>query len=138
MSDTPDEKRDHYEIVNRAKGHVLINGLGLGMVLAAVLKKQEVERVTVVEIDADVISLVGPHFHNDRLVIIQSDAFTYKPPKGEIYGAVWHDIWDSICDDNLSEMTKLKRRYGRRTIWQGCWCEYQCRRAAQDSRWRFR
>lgn len=42
-------------------------------------------------------------------------------------------IWDSLCADNLEEMTKLKRRFGRRTDWQGCWGEYQCRR--DKKRW---
>jgi hypothetical protein len=48
--------------------------------------------------------------------------------KGERYGMVWHDIWDSFCGDNLPEMTRLKRKYGRRADWQGCWGEWQCRR----------
>ena len=34
MSDTTDEMRDHRDPVMRASGSVLINGLGLGMVLA--------------------------------------------------------------------------------------------------------
>lgn len=128
MSDTPDEIRDHYSIIGKARGHVLINGLGIGMVLAAVLKKPEVERVTVVELSADVIALVGHCYDDPRVQIVNCSAFDYAPPKGVRYGAVWHDIWDNICGDNLPEMTKLKRKYGRRTDWQGCWCEYECRR----------
>jgi hypothetical protein len=129
MSDTPDERRDHYEAVRRAEGHVLINGLGIGMVLAAVLKKLEVSKVTVVELDPDVVALVGPTYTIDsRVHIVTASAYDYQPPKGERYGAVWHDIWDHICGDNLEGMTKLKRKYGRRTDWQGCWCEYQCKR----------
>jgi len=127
MSDTPDERRDHRLAVQKSHGHVLINGLGIGMVLAAILKKTEVEHITVVEIDPDVIDLVGPHYSSDRVDIIECDAFDYKPPKGVHYGAVWHDIWDTICSDNLTEMTRLKRKYGRRADWQGCWCEDQCR-----------
>jgi hypothetical protein len=128
MTDTPDERRDHFEAVFRAKGHVLINGLGLGMVLAAILKKPEVAAVTVVEIDPDVVALVGPHYTDSRVNIVTASAFDYKPPKGIRYGAVWHDIWDNICGDNLPQMRKLKRKYGRRTDWQGCWCEWQCKR----------
>ena len=113
MSDTPDEMRDHYEIVRQASGHVLINGLGIGMVLRAVLKKPEVKRVTVVEKSADVIALVGPSYASERVEIVHADAFDYQPPKGVRYGAVWHDIWDDICGDNLAGMTKLKRSNGR-------------------------
>lgn len=134
MSDTPDEMRDHYEAVRRSRGHVLINGLGIGMVLGAVLKKPEVERVTVVEIDPDVIALVGPHYACDKLEIVQADAFDYKPSKGLRYGTVWNDIWDTICADNIPQMTKLKRKYGRRTDWQGCWCEERIRARARRER----
>ena len=127
MSDTPDERRDHFEAVHRARGHVLINGLGLGMVLAAILKKPEVTKATIVEIDPDVVALVGPHYRDSRVELVTASAFDYQPPKGVRYGAVWHDIWDHICGDNLPEMTRLKRKYGRLTDWQGCWCEWQCK-----------
>jgi hypothetical protein len=131
MSDTPDEMRDHYSIVCNAKDHVLLNGLGIGMVLAAVLKRVSVQRVTVIEKDADVIALAGPHYAADKRVeIICADAFEWQPPKGTRYGAAWHDIWDDLCGDNLPEMTKLKRKYGRRVDWQGCWGEYYIRRYA--------
>ena len=131
MSDTPAEQWDHMPFIRRATGHVLINGLGLGMCLGAVLKKTEVTAVTVIEVDADVIALVGPHYTPDQRVrIIHCDAFNYAPPKGERYGAVWHDIWDSICGDNLPEMHRLHRKYGRRTDWQGSWCRDECERAS--------
>ena len=126
MSDTPAEKSDHYDFVRRAKGHVLINGLGIGMCLNAVLKKHDVEKATVVEIDADVIALSGETYLSDpRVEIINCSAFDYIPPKGIRYGAVWHDIWDSICEDNLEEMATLHRKYGRRCDWQGSWCKEQ-------------
>jgi hypothetical protein len=129
MSDTPDEMRDHYEAVIQAKGHVLINGLGIGMVLAAVLKRREVTKATVVEIDQHIIDLAGPHYLKDKRVeIVCADAFKYQPPAGIRYGCVWHDIWDELCGDNLPEMTKLKRKYGRRADWQGCWGEHFIRR----------
>lgn len=129
MSDTLDEMRDHYSAVLNAKEHVLLNGLGIGMVLNAILKRDAVKMVTVIEKESDVISLAGPHYQRDnRVEIICGDAFTYQPPKGLRYGAVWHDIWDNLCGDNLPEMTKLKRKYGRRTDWQGCWGEHYIRR----------
>lgn len=129
MSDTPDELRDFQMAVLRAKGHILINGLGLGCVVTACLRKPEVETATVIEIDSDVIALVGSHFTDDRLTIINADAFQYQPPKGQRYQMVWHDIWDSICSDNLPQMHRLHRKYGRRADWQGSWsrelCEWQ-------------
>ena len=63
-----------------------------------------------------------------KLNIICADALEWKPPKGTRYNAVWHDIWDNICGDNLDDMKKLHRKYGRRTNWQGSWCRDQCER----------
>lgn len=131
MSDTPAERRDHFSFVYQAKNHVLMNGLGIGMCLAAVLKKDEVTKATVVEIDADLIDLVGPHYTNDpRVEIICCDASKYQIPKNTRYGAVWHDIWDAICEDNLPEMHRLHRKYGRHCDWQGSWARGSCERGA--------
>ena len=135
MSDTPAEKSDHLSPVLRASNHCLVNGLGLGMVVNAMLLKPEVTKVTVVERSEDVIALVAPHYlsqYGDRVNIVLADAFAYKPT-GQ-YDVVWHDIWDNICSDNLEQMTKLKRKYGRRAQWQGCWCEYETRRYARAGR----
>lgn len=131
MSDTPDEMRDHWCAVHHARGSVLINGLGLGMVAQAILAKPEVTEVTVVETSEDVIQLVAPHYKDPRLTVVHADAFTFQPPKGKRYGAVWHDIWDEITPENLPEMARLHRRYGRRTDWQGSWARGLCERQAK-------
>lgn len=131
MSNTPVEVMDHWEFIRTAQQveSVLINGLGLGVALKAVLDSNTVKKVKVIEIAESVIKLVAPSYRRDpRVEIIHADAFEYKPPRGERYRAVWHDIWNDICADNLPEMSKLKRKYTRRTAWQGCWCEEFCRR----------
>jgi len=132
MSDTPNEIRDHYQIIRMARGKVLINGLGIGMVLGAVLAKPEVTHVTVIDLSPDVISLVGNYYkqkYGDKVEIICADAFTWKPPKNVRYDVVWHDIWDDICSDNLPEMAKLHRKYGKCCDWQDSWAKYQCKAA---------
>lgn len=132
MSNTPMEVATNQPIIRRATGIVHINGLGLGMVLTAILKKPEVSKVYVVEKSADVISLVAPSFKCDpRVSIIHCDALSLKPAKVR-FDCVWHDIWDNVCSDNLHEMHVLHRMYGRKTNWQGSWerdrCEYLKRR----------
>jgi len=129
MSNTPAECRDHSYFIYKAHGKVLINGLGLGVVLSEILNKEEVTEVEVVENSKDVISLVWPYFGEDsRATLHQADALTFKPVKNKRYNAVWHDIWNNICSDNLKEMAILHRKYGRRTNWQGSWnkeiCQY--------------
>lgn len=128
MSNTPDEIRDQMSFIRNAKGEVLVNGLGLGITLELLLEKPEVTHITVIEKSDDVMKLTAPYFSNERVTIIHADAFEYVPPKGKKYGAVWHDIWDSICGDNLEQMKILRRKYSRKTEWQGCWCEYECKR----------
>ena len=131
MSDTGAEMRDHYQAVREAKGHILINGLGLGMVLLNCMEKPEVERATVIELSQDVINIAGPHYqkmYGDKFEIIKANAMDYKPPKGIRYGMVWHDIWTYICGDNWEDMKALHRKYGRRCDWQGSWCREYVRR----------
>lgn len=130
MSDTPDEIRDHMPFRWNARGNVLVNGLGLGMVIEMVIER--VDHITVIEKSPDVITLVAPHYvtkYPGKVEIIQCDAFDYTPPKGIHYDAVWHDIWDNICSDNLDDMIRLHRKYGRRANWQGSWARWQCEHA---------
>ena len=137
MSDTPNEIWDLLSIIRNAKEHVLINGLGLGMVLKACLNNEKVTHVTVIENSLDVIYLVGEYFedkYSDKLIIVFGDAFNYKPPVNVRYGAVWHDIWDNICTDNLLGMHKLHRKYGKRTNWQGSWCRDLCEKYAKQDK----
>jgi hypothetical protein len=136
MSNTPAEIRDHNYFIYKATGSVLINGLGLGVVLKAILAKPEVTSVTVIEKEEDVIKLVAPYYTDPRVTIIHADAYEWKPAKGIKYDYVWHDVWDNICTDNLEGMGKLHRKYGRRTAWQDSWsrdtCIYERRREQRE------
>ena len=80
--------------------------------------------VDVVESDKRVISLVGPYYTIDeRVTIHHADAFEQSKtwPKDTRWNLAWHDIWADLCEDNLQEMFKLHRSYGRRVDWQGSW-----------------
>ena len=130
MSDTPDEIQDHVGFIARARGRVLIHGLGIGMCVRAVLRKEEVEHVDVVEMSADVIALVAPwlyqEFGTERLTIHCGDCLDFKWPTGTRWSAVWHDIWDTICTDNIPQMGTLHRKFGQRCDWQGSWSKEVC------------
>jgi hypothetical protein len=134
MSNTPDEIRDQMYFVHKAKGDVLINGLGLGITLQLILAKPEVKNVTVIEKSKDVINLVAPTYLEDpRVVILNADAFEYKPIKGVHYDVVYHDVWDNITTENLPEMHKLHRKYGRKCDFQMSWCRERCEYYASRS-----
>ena len=108
MSNTPMEIRTCMDFIERATGHVLINGLGLGMVLNAVLMKADVTHVTVIEKEQDVINLVAASFADDKRVeIICADAMTFVPPAEVTYDVCWHDIWPQFSMGNLDEMEML-------------------------------
>ena len=131
MSDTPAERNDLWEPCDMAHGKILIHGLGLGVILNACLQKPEVQHATVMEIQPEIINLVGPHYQQlfgDRLTIIQHDALTYRPQKGDRYNMIWSDIWDNICGDNLAGIKQLRKIYARKRDWHGCWFEKKIRK----------
>lgn len=117
MSNTRMEIITNLAAYNAAKGRVLVFGLGMGMLLEAILARPEVEYVRVVELDPDVIRLVGPHFAGAgaRCEIVQGDALTYRgEPDDPKWNLVWADIWDAITSANLPDMATLGRRWNRR------------------------
>lgn len=128
MSDTPAEVRDHQEPVRQAHargGRILINGLGIGMVLRAVLASPKVEHVDVVELNPDVAALVGDHYAaiDPRVHVYLDDAHTIKWPADARWTVAWHDIWATITTDDSESRTRLNRKYARRTDWQGRWAQ---------------
>jgi len=131
MSDTPAEIRDLYGFFHEIEYQktvdhaptVLMHGLGLGVALNGAFLNGA-GHITVIEKSSDVIALTGKFWqekHGDFLTIIEGDAYTWEPEKGQKWDVVWHDIWDNLCTDNLKSMTKLHRRFGRRCQWQESW-----------------
>jgi len=136
MSDTTAETGDLLPLARDARGEVLIAGLGLGVALDLVMQDKDVKHVTVIEISQEIIDLVGDHFKNkygDKLTIINADILEWKAPKDVHYDYCWFDIWDDICADNLEDMTKLKRKYAKKSSRYGFWAEIECVRAQR--RW---
>jgi len=125
MSDVPAEIEDHRRAWQRARGRVLVHGLGLGMFVAACLRKPEVGHVTVIEKSPSVVRLVAPHLQRlarwRRLTIVCGDALTWAPARGERWDVAWHDIWTHIDPKNLLEMKRLHRKFAKYVGWQGSW-----------------
>ncbi|RLA02505.1 MAG: hypothetical protein DRI97_03895 [Bacteroidetes bacterium] len=139
MSDTPAELRDHYDMYHEAKGNVLINGLGLGVVVVACLLKEEVDLVVVNEINPDIIKLVAPQLFKQfspkkSLIINEISAFDYHPKKLR-FDTIWHDIWANIDIINHPEYVKLMRRYGhwkKSGGFHNCWAYYEIKRMKRE------
>jgi spermidine synthase len=128
MSDTQMERETNMDLYKNANGHVLIGGLGLGMILLAIQDKPEVTKVTVVEKYQEVIDLVATQLPlNDKVQIIQCDVFDFKPQKGEIYDTIYMDIWNTVSGDFWEEHKTLTRKFCRRVnkenekSWSSSW-----------------
>ena len=129
MANTPDEIEDFMPFVQRAHGDILINGLGLGTIIVALLTKDNINSITVIENSQDVIKLVATTYLDDkRVTIILDDAFTRSVGNKESYDFIWHDIWDTIDPNNISEMNILKEKYKKIAYYQECWAEQDCKK----------
>ena len=139
MTDTPDEIRDHMRVIAHTARvgtrRVLVAGLGLGVVVRAILMNRHVEEAVVLEQSYDVIKLVGERWllkeYGDRLEIRHRDALLYRPVRGERYDVAWFDIWPTISGDHWPEMKLLHRRWARRTGWQDSWRSGEMRELAR-------
>lgn len=135
MSDTEMEKRTNSAFVINAHGNVLIGGLGIGLILLAIQDKEEVDQITVVEKNMEVIELVGSQLPlNSKVHIVHDDIFEYKPLFK--YNTIYMDIWNYINSDVYQrEMKPLISRYRRYLVpksedesrYIDCWCKYQAK-----------
>lgn len=82
MSLTPAELMTLRPGTRKAKGHTIIAGLGLGHQLIEVTKRLQVKRVTVVELDAELVDwimpVVTPHLRK-RVDVVVGDAYEEIP-----------------------------------------------------------
>lgn len=133
MSNTPAEIGGHMEFYYAATGRVLIGGLGIGMILEAVLKKPEVSEITVIEKEQEIIDLVSPFYADEeKLKIVCGDV--YSPgdymKHGTKFDSLYFDIWDTINADNYPQMKDLNtkwRKYkapgGKAYFWEKAICK---------------
>lgn len=92
------------EPIQKAKGNVITYGLGLGYYTFMVSEKKDVESITVIEMNPDVIALFKknllPQFpHKEKVKIIQADAYEYvKTQKDGQYDYAFSDFWGGMVD----------------------------------------
>lgn len=141
MSDFHYERATCEEVVRRAHGDVLVAGLGLGMILHPILKKESVRAVTVIEKYQDVVDLVLPTLPtSEKLKVLLDDIYTWKPRRGQCYDVIWFDIWPDIEATRLPEMARLHRRFRRYlnranpACWMESWHRQETRRIARRQR----
>ena len=120
MSVTPNEINTAKPSLQRAHGRVLTSGLGLGYYAFMASRKQEVESVTVVEREKDVISLFErfllPQFPcKEKIKLVRADCFDYldcpDEPFDFVFGDLWHDVGDGL--DLYLRMKEYEKKYPR-------------------------
>lgn len=104
MSVTPNEVYTMSDAISNAKGKVLTLGCGMGYFAYMASLKNEVESVTIVEIEQDIIDLFEKHIlpqfqHKEKITIIKEDAVEYMKEltDGE-FDYCFADIWIGIED----------------------------------------
>ena len=105
MTLTPVDLDTSDEAIERAHGKVVTFGLGLGYYTYMVSEKAEVDSITVIEKNPDVIALFNeyilPQFsHPEKVRVINTDAFEYAecemPREG--YDVAFVDTWRDASD----------------------------------------
>lgn len=121
MEDSRRELRKHLPIWMQAKGRVLKTGLGLGCVVRGLLINPAVEHVDVVEIDADIVRIIGAEFAgNPRVTIHHADALTWDFGD-RLWDIAWHDIWTEGNNGLDALHVQLMDRFNARAGYQGAW-----------------
>lgn len=90
--------------IRAAHGNVVVLGLGMGWAAANMALRDEVERVTVVDINTDVINLMRqarvfeqlPEPAQKKLSVVQGDALTWRPDQP--VDTLLADIWLSLVE----------------------------------------
>lgn len=107
MAIKPNEIETMGAPIEKARGRVLVYGLGIGYFAYMVSEKAEVDCITVVERDQNVIDLfcehILPQFPNkSKIQIVKSDAFEYAKNKMKrgafdyVFTDLWHDVSDGV------------------------------------------
>ena len=93
--------------VEKAKGRVLVYGLGIGYFAYMVSQKDNVDSVCIVEREQSVIDLFNAHIlpqfpNKSKITVVKSDAFEYaekEMKKGKfdyVFTDLWHDVSDGV------------------------------------------
>ena len=114
MCITPNEINTMQPYVDKATGHVITFGLGLGYFAFMASLKKDVKKVTIIEYDQKVIEMFNkyllPQFpYKEKIEIIKSDALKYvKNADMNQYDFIYYDLWHNP-NDGLPLYIELKK-----------------------------
>ena len=99
------------------RGHVVVAGLGLGLIVHALVACPDVERITVLEVEPDVITLVQPHLpRSAKVEIVAGDFWTWDGrPDGVFYDLFVGD-GHALASEAVRTMIELRDRFPDATV----------------------
>lgn len=124
MSTTPMELESQEIGIRLARGHVLIGGMGMGWCAVNCALSPLVSRVTVVELDPDILELHReldlaaqlPVEAQAKLNLVQGDAYRYVPDQP--VDLLMPDIWLPLMNDGrVEEVRGMQANVGAREIY---------------------
>lgn len=108
MSACPSEINSMKDDMDKAHGKVLVLGLGLGYYPYIISQKPEVEEITIVDFEPNIIRLfeekIFPQFNKrDKIRIVEADAFKFMMDvePGE-YDFIYADVWENQFDGAIA------------------------------------
>jgi hypothetical protein len=114
MTNNEFEMESNKKFIDNAKGDVIIFGLGLGLIVYPLLKDDDVNSITIIEMDKELIEQTSYLFSESdiksKLSFINCNAFQYEDNKK--YDTIYFDIWSLINEEAFKEMkekTNLKK-----------------------------
>jgi len=96
MCDDPYDYHCMKKYAEAAEGDVLTCGLGLGLLTHELSKNDKVSSVTIVEINPNVVKLVGKYLpHNKPVTIVFDDFWNFTERDTPRWGLIVVDVWVS-------------------------------------------
>lgn len=124
MSTAPLELESQEIGIRHAAGHVLIYGMGMGWCAVNCALWPEVTRVTVVELDTDILDLHReldlaaqlPLPAQAKLRVVQGDAYAYVPDTP--VDLLMPDIWQPLMNDTrVTEVQAMQAKVGATRVY---------------------
>ena len=129
-SDVPEEMITQYMSFKNVHGHVLVGGLGLGMAAVMIANIPKVTKVTVVEIEQDVIDLVISQLPKTKapIEIVCADLFKLMLNDEIEFDSAYIDIWSGTGENTWKDYVvpiriALRQTHGLLAKDIGCWKE---------------
>lgn len=112
MNISPNEINTMAPSIKEAKGNVLVLGLGLGYYAFMVSEKDDVEKVTIIENDENIINIFNNYLfkffpHKEKIQIIKNDAYKFTNENAHKFNYIFVDLWHNP-EDGLPIYLKFK------------------------------